>query len=151
VTHFEEAQFEATVGAIPRCREFVARACARAGADEAACLALKLAVDEVFSNVVEHGAAAAAGGHVAVSVEGTTGELLVTVVDDGKPFDPNTVPAVDAAADWQERRIGGLGWHLVRQAVDEVRYRREGDRNHLVLIKRLNAEPKEEGHDERQG
>jgi anti-sigma regulatory factor (Ser/Thr protein kinase) len=42
---------------------------------------------------------------------------------------------LDAAG--EERAIGGLGIHLVRSLVDQARYRREGDRNHLRLVRRI--------------
>ena len=37
----------------------------------------------------------------------------------------------------EERPIGGLGIHLVRQLVDEVSYHRRGDSNVVVLVKLL--------------
>ena len=63
--------------------------------------------------------------------------LTIEITDDGKPFDPLNdapVPDVDMALD--ERDIGGLGVHLVRTMMDEMRYEREGGRNHLILVTR---------------
>ena len=37
----------------------------------------------------------------------------------------------------EERPIGGLGIHLVRQLMDEVHYERQGDKNILTLVKKL--------------
>jgi anti-sigma regulatory factor (Ser/Thr protein kinase) len=42
---------------------------------------------------------------------------------------------LDAAA--EERPIGGLGIHIVRALADQARYRREGGRNHLHLVRRI--------------
>jgi anti-sigma regulatory factor (Ser/Thr protein kinase) len=61
------------------------------------------------------------------------------VVDRGRPFSPDDAAPPDLDAAWDERPVGGLGWHLVRSVVDEVRYRREGSENRLTLIKRLDG------------
>ena len=63
--------------------------------------------------------------------------VTIEITDDGKPFDPlNDAPAPDAMGPLNDRTEGGLGIHLVRTMMDEMRYQREGDRNHLILVKR---------------
>jgi anti-sigma regulatory factor (Ser/Thr protein kinase) len=52
------------------------------------------------------------------------------------------VPAPDLAAGWEERDAGGLGWHLVRRLMDEVRHEAPPDGgNRLTLIKHLGDTP----------
>ncbi len=61
--------------------------------------------------------------------------LRIEIVDAGRPFDPLTdAPEADTDSDIENRPVGGLGIHLVRTMTDEMRYRREEDRNHLTLI-----------------
>jgi anti-sigma regulatory factor (Ser/Thr protein kinase) len=55
------------------------------------------------------------------------------VVDDARPFDPTTTAAVKLDAPLAERQVGGLGIHLLRGFVREMRYERIGDRNSLWL------------------
>jgi serine/threonine-protein kinase RsbW len=69
-----------------------------------------------------------------------TDRVRVTLTDDGRPFDPLEMPAPDTTLTTQERRIGGLGIHLVRRIMDEVSYDRRADRNVMVLAKRLTPE-----------
>jgi hypothetical protein len=38
--------------------------------------------------------------------------------------------------DPQQRGLGGLGLHF-RSTMDEVTYHRRGNRNHLVIVKRI--------------
>ncbi len=59
----------------------------------------------------------------------------MTITDDGKPFNPFRVEPPDTLLSTQERRIGGLGIYLVRQAMDEVSYHRHTDRNVVMLAK----------------
>ena len=74
-----------------------------------------------------------------VEVELSPDRLSVTLTDDGTPFDPFGAAAPDTALSVEERRIGGLGIHLVRRMMDEVSYHRRDDRNVVVLGKRLRA------------
>jgi len=65
------------------------------------------------------------------------GQLDFIVTDSGMPFDPTRKPEVDINASLEDRPVGGLGIHLVRQLMDSVSYRREDGKNILTLIKML--------------
>jgi serine/threonine-protein kinase RsbW len=97
---------------------------------------LLVILDELFTNVVTHGQGPhSGGGNITVTLGWRTGRLRISFVDDGPPFDPLALCAPDLDAPGEERPIGGLGIHLVRSLVDEARYRREGGRNHLDLLR----------------
>jgi serine/threonine-protein kinase RsbW len=131
-----EATFEARLDRLAEIRGFVEDACRAAAADPAACAELRLAVDEACTNVVEH-AYGGAGGPIRVSFE-ADGELVRVVISDrGAAFDPLSLPSADVDSGWQERRIGGLGWHLIRRSVDEINYEPDpSGGNRLTLVKR---------------
>jgi anti-sigma regulatory factor (Ser/Thr protein kinase) len=46
-------------------------------------------------------------------------------------------PEVDTTLPLEEKPVGGLGIHLIRQSVDALEYRREGNRNILVMTVRI--------------
>lgn len=100
---------------------------AEAGAPMGVASAVMIAADEVLSNVVDHGGAAT----VQVTAGVRDGRVTVEVVDDGVAFDPTAAAAPDTSLGLEDRDIGGLGVHLVRKLMDEVAYRRDGDRNRL--------------------
>ncbi|MCR4736591.1 MAG: SpoIIE family protein phosphatase [Bacteroidales bacterium] len=60
--------------------------------------------------------------------------LIFTITDSGIPFDPTQQKEANITSPAEERKIGGLGIHLVRQLMDEIHYRREEDKNVLTLI-----------------
>jgi anti-sigma regulatory factor (Ser/Thr protein kinase) len=62
------------------------------------------------------------------------GRFAVEIIDSGIPFDATAVPVPEVADGAHEREPGGLGIFLMKKAMDEVRYRRENDRNILTLI-----------------
>jgi anti-sigma regulatory factor (Ser/Thr protein kinase) len=108
---------------------------------EAALTPFEIAFDEVLTNICRY-AWTDAGQHVILVeavIDGPAGDetVSITFADDGVPFDPLASVAPSLDDDIDERRMGGLGIHLVRELMDEVRYVRDGPSNRLTLIKRL--------------
>jgi serine/threonine-protein kinase RsbW len=90
-----------------------------------------LSLDEVLTNIITHRIGNNGDREIAVRIEIGGGYLSATVSDDGKPFDPLAQPLPDIHAPIEERKVGGLGIHLLRKLMDTVEYRRNGDRNEL--------------------
>ena len=98
---------------------------------------MNLALEEIVSNVMLY---AYPGKSGQVLVECTKeGRLIFTITDSGIAFDPTQKEEVDTTLSAEEREIGGLGIHLVRQIMDEVVYERIDDKNVLTLVKTLNC------------
>jgi serine/threonine-protein kinase RsbW len=117
---------------------FVDRACARAALEPDAAFDVRLATEEVVTNVIEHGYAGSAPGPITVRFRHDPRQVVVTIEDLAPPFDPATVRPADPSAPLEERRIGGLGWYFVNRVMDEVRHEHRHPRgNRLTLVKRL--------------
>ena len=103
---------------------------------------MNLALEEIVSNVMLY-AYPGKSGQVLVEcckderlkVKGE--RLIFTITDSGIAFDPTQKEEVDTTLSAEEREIGGLGIHLVRQIMDEVHYERVDDKNVLTLIKNI--------------
>jgi serine/threonine-protein kinase RsbW len=98
----------------------------------------QLAVEEAITNIIVHGYRDA-GGEITVSCRAGNGNVEVRLEDRAGPFDPLTIPEPDLASEVEERKIGGIGIFLIRQVMDEIRYRFEEGKNILVLTKRKKA------------
>ena len=61
----------------------------------------------------------------------------ITISDDGIPFNPFQKASPDLKASLEDRDIGGLGIHLVRELMDSVSYKRGVGRNIVTLVKDL--------------
>lgn len=95
---------------------------------------LLLVLEELFTNVIKYGRAEdAVATTIGVTLALEGGELTIEFNDDGPPFDPLIAALPDLERPIADRPIGGLGLHILRSLVDHARYRREGDRNYLVL------------------
>lgn len=60
----------------------------------------------------------------------------ITFKDNGPHFDPMQCKEPNRSEILEEREVGGLGIHLMRQYMDEIRYKRESDHNILILVKK---------------
>ena len=94
---------------------------------------IELAAEEALVNVFRY-AYPEAPGDVEIICRLEGGRFAVEIIDSGIPFDATAVPFPEVADGAHEREPGGLGIFLMKKAMDEVRYRRENDRNILTLI-----------------
>ena len=101
--------------------------------------AADLALEEHLTNVLKYAYADAAPHEIRVRLSCEERVLQVEVEDDGRAFNLLDVPPVDVTVPLELRPVGGLGVHLMRQFMDALDYRREGDRNILRMTKRLAA------------
>jgi serine/threonine-protein kinase RsbW len=117
-------------------REFVTSVGRQATLGDEEINKLELAVDEACANVIEH-----AYGHDItkdVSVRATFDDekLKISVIDEGRGFDPSKVNQKSVDELVQERRSGGLGIRLIKTLMDEVSYEIEpGQKNELHMTK----------------
>ena len=133
-----EIERAAVVESLGPIRDFIESACREAGVERPAAREVAAAVDEACTNIVEHGYAGKAPGPIAVRLDAERERIVVAITDRGRAFDPKDAPPPDLDSGWQERRTGGMGWHLIRQFMDEVRYDADAaGGNRLTLVKNL--------------
>lgn len=97
---------------------------------------LNLIIEELVTNTINYGCTGDREYWLTVGLQLVDGLLTVTIEDNAEPFDPTEeAPEVDTTAALEDRKIGGLGIHIVTAMVDQLHYSREGDVNRLVLKK----------------
>ncbi|MEI6669160.1 MAG: ATP-binding protein [Acidobacteriota bacterium] len=109
---------------------------------------IHVALDEILSNIVRHGVAGQEDRFVDVTFALMDRSLEVTVVDDGPELNPLALPEPDLVSPLEQRRVGGLGVHLVTHLMERVDYRRLEGRNRLVMTFRgaeIDASGREKG------
>lgn len=100
--------------------------------------AIQLSVDELFTNIVSYGYDDSETHIVKFVIDVTREEVRVEIIDDAKPFNPlDDAPEMNLDLSIEERKIGGVGIHLVRSLMSEVTYVRDGDYNRLRLVKKF--------------
>jgi serine/threonine-protein kinase RsbW len=121
-------------------RQFVEKHALEAGFSQPTVNAIKIAVDEACTNIIKHSYDGDTSQEVEVEVAITEGHLQVCLRDEGEPFDPSTYQEPDLTRLTERRRPGGLGVHLMRRCMDDVRYRTDQGFNEVCLTKRLNSD-----------
>jgi len=119
-----------------RAGEWLAHWAGRHDLPKDAVFALRLCLEEIFANIVMH---AFAGGEHAVrlALRCEAEEAVMTIIDDGTPFDPLAAPPPTRPTGLADAEPGGRGLLLVKSYANRLAYRREDGRNHLVLAIRL--------------
>lgn len=94
---------------------------------------IELAVEEVFVNICNY-AYPGTEGDAEVKCRLDNNNFVIEFIDSGIPFDITSMPGPDITKDIPERPVGGLGIFFMKKMMDDVRYRREGNKNILCLV-----------------
>jgi serine/threonine-protein kinase RsbW len=116
--------------------QYVLSAATDAGLEKSAAYKLRLAVDEIVTNIIVHGyGESGLSGDVELQTELDDGSLRIVVSDTAVPFDPKTLPPpADMDKPLEERQIGGLGIFLVYDSVDDFQYEHDGTHNRNIFV-----------------
>src|SRR5438876_8141835 len=125
----------ATLESLDPLVQYVLSAATEAGLDRKATYRLRLAVDEIATNIITHGYAEShIDGDVVVHANVGDERLVITLEDWAPPFDPRVQEHpdhIDKPGD--ERPIGGLGVFLAIKNVDGLDYEYRDNKNRNIL------------------
>ena len=129
---------EAVEDSLDVVQDFVKEKLEAYGCEKKAMFQLKLAVEEIFVNIISY-AYNPEVGKAEVFCEVTEEPLSVTIqfMDSGKPFDPLVREDVDLSGTLFREQEGGFGIHIVKQTMDDVDYKYEDGKNILTIKKNL--------------
>jgi serine/threonine-protein kinase RsbW len=116
--------------------EFVRHVAKNAGFEKFAVYSIEMAVDEACSNIIEHAYGGEGKGNIRCTCAFNEHSLTITLSDQGKSFDPSSVPPPNLSDDIDARQAHGLGLYFIRQWMDEVHFRTVGMENILTMVKR---------------
>ena len=122
---------------VPRLNTFIDEVCEANGFDMATTMQINLAIEEAVVNVMNYAYPKDTKGDITIEAKANKTELSFIISDTGKPFDPTAKAEVDITLSAEDRAIGGLGIHLIRQIMDHINYERVDGHNILTLIKKL--------------
>jgi sigma-B regulation protein RsbU (phosphoserine phosphatase) len=95
---------------------------------------VRLVLEELMVNMVEHGRAPDAGHSIELHMRMIDNAILIELHHDGRPFDPLQAPAPTLTGDIADHDdIGGFGIHLVRAMANDFSYSHDERGNHLQL------------------
>jgi len=94
-----------------------------------------IVLDELLNNIISYAFKDDDDHHILVKFQLKYLRLIITIEDDGIPFNPFRTESPDIKLSIAERNLGGLGVHIVKNLVDEYHYIRQSNRNVINLIK----------------
>ncbi|MDJ0899553.1 MAG: ATP-binding protein [Xenococcus sp. MO_188.B8] len=118
---------------------YVINATRLAHLDKKATYKLRLAVDEIATNIIQHGyAEPGLTGQIICSAQLDHFHLTIALEDWGVAYNsPKHIPPSNLQQPLTERAMGGLGIYLAIKNVDDLQYERIGDRNlHTFIVRR---------------
>ena len=98
-----------------------------------------VAFDELLNNTISYAYQDEKEHQIDVGIDFSGGKLTVTIEDDGIPYNPFTREDPDTSLSLEDREVGGLGVHLVKNLMEEVAYHRKIDKNVLTLSHRADG------------
>lgn len=94
---------------------------------------VNLAIEEIVTNIIKYGYDDTDPHAITVNLTLFPDTIRLQLKDDGHPFDPLQTPEPDIHVPLDQRKIGGLGLHLVRETASHIAYRRENGANILKI------------------
>jgi serine/threonine-protein kinase RsbW len=134
----DELRVSARLDVLSSIGAFVLKAAENAGLDRRAAYRLRLAVDEMATNIIVHGNPLEHSGddEIRLTSEIDDRSLKITLEDRGPEFNPLDHESPEGHIDkpMEQRPIGGLGVFLAIRGVDSFQYERAGGRNRSMFI-----------------
>ena len=131
-----ERRFKRTIDSLDQIFEFLNEFVTANKIDESVTFTLNLVVEELFTNMVKYHSESREDILINATRDGST--LIVSLVDfDVEPFDVTITGEVNVNQALRDRKIGGLGIHLVKKMVDNLNYEYANRRSRITFTKNL--------------
>jgi anti-sigma regulatory factor (Ser/Thr protein kinase) len=114
--------------------EFVSRCAEEQGVSPGRITEIGVATEEVLVNICSYAYQDQVGEVKITCLLDDESRFIIEFEDTGIPFDVDGLDAPDLTDDIAERQVGGLGVFIIKELMDEVKYRREDNKNILRLV-----------------
>jgi anti-sigma regulatory factor (Ser/Thr protein kinase) len=129
-----------TIDAVAHCTDFVTSHAQEAGFPIARVREVELVVEEVVANICKYSYGDGLGNVELICRRLDGARLELEFIDYGRPFDILAQPDPDLSVDIDQRDVGGIGVPMLRALINQASYRRDEERNVLMVI--VEAKPR---------
>ena len=131
---YDRIKLPAHLEYLPKFIDFVTTCSREQGFEKKRIREIELATEEALVNIFDYAYKEDNGDVEIICKLDDSKRFILEVVDTGIPFNVLSVSSPDITADISERQLGGLGVFLIKEFIDAVQYRHEGNKNILSLI-----------------
>jgi anti-sigma regulatory factor (Ser/Thr protein kinase) len=100
---------------------------------------VRLALEEAVSNTIKYGYEDQQIHMIHIRIGNENHDLILEIEDDARAFNPLEAPDPDLLLPVEKKPIGQLGIYLMRAVMDDIDYKRTGDKNILQMKKRISV------------
>lgn len=137
-TNAQTLTLRSDLAELSRVKVLVDAICGQTHASDADASALHLAIEEIITNVITHGYPDGPNHTFTLTIDLPADDRVRAIVTDDAPaFNPLARPDVNTTLPLEERPVGGLGVHLVRQLMDACRYEHRDGHNIFTMERQL--------------
>lgn len=129
-------RISASTDELEKIRSFVAAHASEFGFGETDVNDIVLAVDEACTNIIKYAYEWNPEKHISVSVAFRSNEMLVSIIDEGKPFDAGSYQTPTPEEQLKNKKRSGYGILLIRKLMDNVEYRKRQSSNEIRMTKK---------------
>ncbi|WP_155314046.1 ATP-binding protein [Desulfosarcina ovata] len=130
--------------ALPSLCQGLERVLSPLGLDKRVRYQLEVAIEEVFTNIVAYAFSDNTPHAIEIRLNLEKEAITIRFEDHGQAFNPLSTAAPDLSKPLCDRHEGGLGIHMIKTMMDEIRYQRQGGKNILILKKKRSLFSKKE-------
>ncbi|NET07650.1 MAG: anti-sigma regulatory factor [Symploca sp. SIO2B6] len=134
--NLETLKVTGTLNSLAVISKYIKTVCKTAKLDHYTAYKLRLAVDEIATNIIIHGyESSGIKGDLVFQFQIDQQALTISIEDTGILYNPlEQETPNDLEKPLEERKIGGLGIYLAIQSVDQFLYERKGNINRNILV-----------------
>jgi len=131
-----EKRFKKSLDSLNSIFQFTDEFATKHNLDPGALFSLNLVVEELFTNIVKYNPENK--NDVLIELDKKSHDLIIALTDfDARPFDITQRPTLNLSQYLEERRVGGLGIHLVKQMMDKIEHEYKDRCSKIILTKHL--------------
>ncbi len=128
-----EKRFKRDINTLPDVFDFIDHYSAKENVNGPTMFTVKFVVEELFTNLVKYNISDE-NSDITLSLDIVGEDIVVRLIDCGvEPFDVTQSPDVDTTLPLEERKVGGLGLHLVKKMVNSIDYQYK-DRTSIITV-----------------
>jgi len=98
---------------------------------------IELSVEEVFMNMVRHNSQSDESIEITVEKKDENKIIICLIDHEDIPFDLTSIEEVDLEKYIEEKKTGGLGIHLIKQLMDEIKFEHRNGVSSIRLVKHI--------------
>jgi serine/threonine-protein kinase RsbW len=135
-----QRQFRRETKSLGEIFDFIDQFSASQPISDSVLFSVKFVIEEVFTNMVKY-SISDTQSDIMIFIDKSGNQLIIRLTDYGvNKFDITQAQDADITLPLGDRKVGGLGIHLVRRMVDSINYEYNNRQSIITLTKKLGSE-----------